>query len=171
MSIIVEDGTRTAAGANSYASVATVDQHFAARGNTDWTGTSQAKEAAILRAMDWLEAQPFIGLPLLGPVGAVNRQPLQWPRVDAVSQGYEFLSNEVPAGVVRALCEGALIELLTPGALAPELDRGGMVQSEKVDVIETTYAPGAPAGTVYSVLRAALRGLVRSGDTVALVRV
>lgn len=169
MTLIVETGA-VVANANTYAAKATVDAYHLARRNSSWLPSSEDAEAAILRAMDWLESQPFKGQPC-NIVGSSSGQPLQWPRFGVVLNGYQWDSDEIPPQLVKALCEAALIELAEPGALAPELERGGMVQSETVDVISTTYMSGAPSGTVYTALRQALRGLVRGGDSIELVRV
>lgn len=169
MTLTVEDGSRVT-GANSYVSIADADAYHAARGNSSWTGEDTAKEAAILRAMAWLESRPWKGRPYSGPVGFTGYQALQWPRVDVELEGYAVPWDEIPQGVVNALCEAALVEIGSPGALAPELERGGQVRREKVDVIETEFFAGAPAVTVYAALNQHLRGLVRGGGSVKLVR-
>jgi len=170
VSLIIEDGS-IIANANSYASLATVDAYHLARNNTTWTGYDEIKEAAILRAMDYIEAQNWLGMAYSGPVGGVGYQPLQWPRVDVYVGGFELAYDEIPPKVISALCEAALVELVTPGALSVALERGGAVIREKVDVIETEYASGAPAVTVYQTIRQHLRGLVAGGNAITLVRV
>ena len=169
MPLIVETGA-VVANANSYASLDTVTAYHQARGNSDWLHSSEDAEPAILRAMDYLESLPWIGKEYDGPVGATGHQPLQWPRVRVVVNGYTWGCDEVPPQVVKALCEAALIELGNPGALAPELERGGMVLSESVDVISTTYASGAPAGTAYNKVKQHLRGLLCSSNVMRLER-
>lgn len=168
--LIVETGA-VVAGANTYASLATVDAYHLARNNTTWTGYDEVKESAILRAMDYIEAQKWLGMAYSGPVGGVGYQPLQWPRVDVYVGGFELAYDEIPPKIISALCEAALVELVTPGALSVALERGGAVIREKVDVIETEYAPGAPATTVYQTIRQQLRGLVAGGNAIQLVRV
>lgn len=169
MTLLVEDGSGVA-GAVTYADIPAVDAYHEARGNTAWNEAEDTvKSAAILRAMNWLEAQSWIGLPV-NLVGSKAGQSLQWPRIGVVLNGYDWPSDEIPPGVTNALCEAALIEVTEAGALAPELERGGRVQTEKVDVLSTTYADNAPAGTVYRALQQALAGLVMSTNTVRLVR-
>jgi hypothetical protein len=172
MSLIIETGS-IVANANSYASLATVTAYHLDRNNTAWAAEAhdEVQEAAILRAMDYIEAQNWLGMAYMGPVGGVGYQPLQWPRVDVVVGGYELRCDEVPPKVISALCEAALVELVTPGALSVALERGGAVIREKVDVIETEYASGAPATTVYQTIRQHLRGLVAGGNSIQLVRV
>lgn len=54
MAFVVEDGTGLA-NANSGASVAEADEYFTDRGITDWTGTNDVKQAALIRATDYIE--------------------------------------------------------------------------------------------------------------------
>ena len=171
MTLVVENGS-IVSGANTYASVATADAYHTGRGNTAWVDAdSEVKEPAILRAMDYIEAQNWLGMAYSGPVGGVGYQPLQWPRVDVYVGGFELAYDEIPPKVISALCEAALVELVTPGALSVAIERGGAVIREKVDVIETEYASGAPATTVYQTIRQHLRGLVAGGNAITLVRV
>lgn len=166
MALIIEDGS-IVAGANSYASLSVVDAYHAARGKTEWAGDDVAKEAAILRAMDWLEALPFLGAPTKGAgmVGISGYQDLQWPRA-----GFAWGTDVIPGGLVRALCEAALVELQSPGGLAPELERGGMVKQETVDVLTTVYMDGAPFSTTRQQIMQHLRGLIGSSNVITLVR-
>ena len=54
--MIPEDGTGLA-NANAYVSVEFADEYFSARGNQTWAGLGSAdKEAAIIKATDYLEA-------------------------------------------------------------------------------------------------------------------
>ncbi|MBL8967951.1 MAG: hypothetical protein JNG85_13165 [Spirochaetaceae bacterium] len=156
--IIVEDGTGLAT-AQSYVSVADCTTYHAARGNAAWAAaaTDSLREQALVRATQALDGKRFRG------VRASAAQALEWPRFDAFDDSLYALEG-VPAKLKAATCEAALIELATPGALSPALERGGAVRREKVGAIETEYASGAPAKTVYSVLEGLLRGLVESGS-------
>lgn len=164
MTLIVEDGSGVA-NANTYADLATVTAYHAARGNSGWLASSEDAEPAILRAMDYVESLPWKGQK------TAYANPLQWPRLNVVDRsGYTVPGDAVPQGVILALCAAALVELVTPGALAPALERGGMVKREKVDVIETEYMDGAPSSTTYPAIMAPLKGLVGAGNVVELVR-
>ena len=125
----------------------------------DQAGSDAAKEAALVRgtsALDGMYASAWPGRKVRGD------QALEWPRVDAVDfSGYGL--DGVPRAVKVATCEAALIELLTPGALSPSLDRGGAIIREKVGPIETEYASNAPAATVYATIRQALASIVPAG--------
>lgn len=165
ITLVVEDGSGVT-GANTYAAAATVDTYHVNLGNSAWTGTDDAKAAAILRGMRFLEAQPWKGF----KEDADNA--LEWPRTGVVDRnGYEIDTDEIPQGVINALCEAALVELGSAGALRSSLARGGQVVREKVDVLETEYAAGAPAVTLYQTVLFELRGLVKSANAVGLVRV
>jgi len=123
--IIVEDGSGVA-GANSYISEADLLSYATDRGTT----LSTATDVLILRSMDYIEMQRFIG------VKAKDDQSLEWPRADL----YKYKSNEIPAELIKAqfaLCVQIDIgnDPLSPG------DR--QTKREKVDVIEVEYMDGA----------------------------
>ena len=163
MTLTVEDGS-IVSGADSYAALATVTAYHTARGNSAWDGEDADAEPAILRAMDYLEGLPWVGDPYYG------YQTLQWPRYGVFFRGVQWAVDEIPPQVVKALCEAALIEFEEPGALAPALERGGMIESEKVDVLSTTYAKGAPVGTAYRKVTQHLRGLLHPSNMGRITR-
>lgn len=154
MEIIVEDGSNVA-GANSYVSLTDADTYHEARQNTSWVQASNdAKTGAILRAMAYLESVAWAGMRVL------RDQALMWPRAGVVDRdGYELASNAIPRALVSALCELALREVSSPGSTSPDLERGGMVKREKVDVLEVEYQDGAPGVTVFTVVDRLLVGL------------
>ena len=160
MPIIVEDGSLVD-GANSYVSLEKCNEYHATLGNETWTGTDAAKTAAIFRAMAYIEALPWCGYKI------TYEQPLQWPRADVVLDGHSVPTDEVPNGVISALCESALLELVEPGVMRPSLDRGGQVTSfSLVGVVSETYASNAPAGTVHQSVVGPLRGLLRGSGMI-----
>jgi len=101
MALVIEDGS-VVANANSYITVAEFKDWADARGIT--YGTDQAVEQAILRAMDWFERQFFIGNK------ANENQPLQWPRTEALIDGYYADATEIPKEVTTALYEATKVE-------------------------------------------------------------
>lgn len=164
MALIVETGA-VVAGANSYVNVADADAYHLARGNTTWTGDDGAKEAAILRAVAFIESRPW-----KGTKGAYTN-PMCWPRAGVVDGNqFDVPADAVPAGVVSALCEAALRELVKPGCLAPDLERGGRIISDSIAGISTSYEQGAPAGTTFAAITNALAGLVKSTACVEIGR-
>lgn len=102
MALVIEDGS-VVANANSYITVAEFKAWADARGIS--YGTDQAVEQAILRAMDWFERQYFIGNK------ANENQPLQWPRTEALIDGYYADATEIPKEVNTALYEATKVEL------------------------------------------------------------
>ena len=102
MTLIIEDGS-VVANANSYITVAQFKDWADSRGIT--YGTDQEVEQGILRAMDWFERQFFIGNK------ANENQPLQWPRTEALIDGYYADATEIPKEVITALYEATKVEL------------------------------------------------------------
>lgn len=150
-------------GTDTYADVATVDAYHAKLGNSDWTGEEAVKEQAILRAMQFIEQKNFIG------TKAKQEQPLEWPRTDAIDRN-GYLIEDVPQGVIDALCKTALKELESPNStLAVRI--GQNIKKKKVDVLETEYFEGTPSAPVYTDINASLRGLVTSSTSAKVIRV
>jgi len=150
--MIVEDGT-IVNDANSYVTVSYADSFHNDRANSSWTGTDAVKEAALIKATDYIE-QVYEGR----WVGYLvdNDQPLSWPRTynvnGSVYVDYD-ISGDIPKRLKQAVCILALESL--SGELNPVLDRA--VKREKVDVIEVEYMDGASDGK----RRPAITGLLR----------
>ena len=163
MALTVEDGTGIT-GANTYVSLADCATYHTNLGNTTWTGSDAAKTSAIYRAMAWLENQPFKGYKY------DYDQALEWPRSGVVDRnGYAVGEDEIPPQIVNALCEAVLVELVSPGALRPELERGGQVIEESISgAVTTKYASGAPATTDYTAISGLLKGLTKSRNIVTV---
>ena len=154
MALTVEDGS-IVAGANSYASVSDVDAYATSRGLT-WSGG----EAEVLQAMQYIESLPFAGIPR-------NRtQSLRFPRAGIVYDGYELPWDEIPQLLKDAVCQGAIEQ--QSADLAPNLDRGGQIKREKIDVIEMEYMDGAPSGKTFARLNLLLAPLIKSGTRLVL---
>ncbi|MCE6993058.1 DnaT-like ssDNA-binding protein [Dyadobacter sp. CY323] len=114
--------------ANSYCDVAYADAYHTLRGNTLWTGTEPQKQAALIKATDYIEqvySQRFIGI--YSGVG------LAWPR----SNLSQYASDVIPDNLKKATCELALEALA--GDLNPATGGSQNVIREKVDVIEIEY--------------------------------
>lgn len=182
MAILVENG-QGVPGANTFADAAYADAYFAASGEATWTGEAAAKEAALVRAGRYLNGLCWQGIEVQEGI-----QPMCWPRYDVPMRnasgmacaGYSYAygaggyyaywpSNAVPERVKQAQCEAAL-RYLAGTDMLPDLERGGQVVMERVDVITTQYANGAPAGTRFLAVEALLRPFLKSGNCVDLVR-
>lgn len=150
MAFTVETGS-IVAGANSYVSVADADTYHADRGNAGWTGDNAVKQAALVKATDYIEQQYA---ELWKGQLVDEQQPLSWPRagVSAIAE------DEIPTKLKQAVCILALEALAAD--LNPALARGGAVKREKVDVIEVEYMDGASARTVRPAVDGLLRGLL-----------
>ena len=128
MPLLVETGSGTNLLANGYVSVAAADSYHVDRSRAEWTGTTAAKEAAIVRATDYLDhAYEWRGEKI------IEDQPLQWPRMwwGATSHRRSFSANTLPKEVVKACSELALLALT--GELMPS-QTGQRLQSESVGV-------------------------------------
>ena len=182
--IIVEDGTGLST-AESYITVAYADTYHSDRGETSWSGTDAAKEAALRRALAYLDGRygpRFNGLRRLG-----REQALMWPRVGASdSEGWIIDSDVIPEELKRAQAEAALRELEEPGSLAPDVSTAGSVTMvrEKVGPLETEtqYATTGSSGssvaertrpfiqTLDDLLSPLLRGVGGSFGSIPVVR-
>src|SRR5690606_15846540 len=134
------------------------------RGNAAWTGDDADKEAAIVRAtfaLDGKYRSTFSGRK------ATAEQSLAWPRSEAYdANGFLLADDEIPANLERAVAEGALVELVTPGGLTPVLEYGIKRKREKVDVVEeeTEYdGANAPGAQAYTAIDGYISDLISGG--------
>ncbi len=143
-----------------YLAISDIDDYHTTRGNTAWVGTDAVKSQAAWRAQTWLDTQNFVG------ERADREQDNAWPRVNAK----DIPGDEVPVQIGYALCEAALIELVTPGAFSQVLERGGQIRQETISgAVSVSYFSGAPAGTTYTSVMNHLRGLVYSTSVVRVL--
>ncbi|MEQ8396505.1 DnaT-like ssDNA-binding protein [Thalassobaculum sp.] len=152
-----------AVGVDVYADRAEADAYFAVRGVTAWSDADEAaRDAALVRATGWLEGHyRWVGR-LVDP-----SQPLAWPRAGARDSEGRVVDG-IPDRVKAACAELALIALTQD--LAPPLERGGRVLSERVGSVEISYAAEAPAGRSFPAVDALLRGLTRPTENGVPVR-
>lgn len=153
MAIIVENGT-IVAGANSYVSEAELTSYATARGVT-LTGTP---ESLLIKAMDYVETQPFIGTKL------TRDQPLQWPRSGVVIDGWSYPPSEIPDELKTAQMTVALAidegnDPLAP--VSPAIKR----KRVKADTVEseTEYQDGASASSFSVTIGRAFAKLTTAG--------
>ena len=156
MALVVEDGSGLS-GANSYATAAQADTYASDRGLSAWTGDTATKEAALIRATDYLEAtyrEAWLGY------RATQTQALSWPRTNVEVDLYPIPADEVPVAVRNATIEMA-IRALTEDLLADQTQR---VKREKVDVLEIEYADGSDATKRYPFVGRMLSAYIYGGS-------
>jgi hypothetical protein len=130
------------------ADLATANAYATARAWADWTGSDAEKEAALRRGQDYIAA-------------TYNAR---WAD--------EWDNDEAPLAVQYAIIEAARRELIEPGSMAPDLERGGAVRSIKAGSVSIEYKDSAPAVTAFPVIEGLLSGLLMPASaSVALLRV
>lgn len=158
MALVIENGSLVP-GANSFVSVAEVRAFAEARASI-LSADDSAIEAACIRSVDYLETLrgEFKGEKVSGT------QALQWPRLGVLIDNFEISSEEIPAVLKSAQCQLA-IESANGLDLMPSGD-GREVIREKVDVLETEYAPGSGANPqpALSKAKALIAPLLRNGS-------
>lgn len=163
MALIVETGSG-ASDSQSYASVADADTYHAARGRTLWATMSEAeKEQALTRATDFMVESYR---KRWGGYRMTSTQALDWPRYGVCLDGFAVSSDVVPAEVVKACMELALIAA-AGDLLAPQ---GPQVKSEKVGPLEVVYADGARQNTKYPAVDSMLAPLLSGAGGIRIVR-
>lgn len=167
MGFVVEDGSGLPT-ANSYGSDADADTYFSDRGITAWTGDAATKQAALIRATDYIDSR--FGMAFLG-VPAVDGQALAFPRlyIPGVAE------DEVPVKLQRACFEYALRALTATLAPDPVVGTSGVQTvktKSKVGPIESEFAVVGGDNAVPMLVRPypaadmLLKGLVRSSGRV-----
>lgn len=150
MALVIEDGS-VVSGANSYVTLAEFKAWADARDIT-YNADDNALEAQILRAMDYLERLFFIGNK------ANENQPLQWPRTEALIDGYYADATEIPKEVKTALYEATVVEAAGYSELE---NQSRKTLREKVGDIEVQYADNSENRTITPALQYALNRIVQ----------
>jgi hypothetical protein len=134
--------------ADFYGTVEDADTYHDARANAAWTGTDEAKQAALVRASQYVDGRYRWRLAsgrwqsmFRGAKAGGRAQALEWPRTGATDyEGNEIPDDEVPIEVEHATYEAALRELVAPGSLSPDYTASAQVTKEKVGPVEVQYA-------------------------------
>lgn len=138
------DATVGGASATSYLTLAELAAYVTSHAGAQAThagGTPATRAAALVRATQRLDLEPWAGAP------ATSTQRLLWPRVgvpDPDRPGERLYSDELPRRLRIACAELALVYLGSAVAddTAPALDAPDPLRDvarEKVDVLETEY--------------------------------
>jgi len=156
MALVIEDGS-IVSGANSYV---TLDEYRAwanLRGITA-SDSDAVLERYVLRAMDYFEQLLFIGNK------ANENQLLQWPRTEALIDGYYADATEIPNQVKRAIYEAIKVEADGYSELNNQERR---TIREKIGDIEIQYADNSENRTITPALTSALSKLVQPANLVS----
>lgn len=144
-----------------YGTIAGADAYALSIGNTAWgLLTTEAKNAALVRGSLYVDSYNRRYLDgdfkcwwqYLGKKAGGWSQEREWPR-----SGIPGLpSDAIPIQIEYATYEAAIREGTNPGSLNPDIDRTALVKSEKVDVLQVTYAvsDNANAGSLLPVIPA-----------------
>ena len=133
MALIVENGTGVV-NADCWADVTSCSAWAVSRYGSSLNGDTADKEAAIRRAVDYMNSLPWKGARTFA-----RAQSLAWPRSGVVDgEGNAIGANEIPKEVIFAQHSLARAEFISVGVLTPSASRLG-VKREKVDVIEVEY--------------------------------
>lgn len=128
-------------GENTYATLADIQTWLTARGYE-----VTATEAAVLRAMDYIETMPWADA-----------------RVDEDSD--LWWGDDPPQAVIDALCQATRLEVVTPYVL--QSDSQQRVKRQKVDVIEIEYESGG-SRTAFPIITRYLGSLLQAGNILSL---
>jgi hypothetical protein len=155
--VIVEDGS-IVPGANSFVDRDTVKAYADARRLTFDIVDTDAADAAVLEAGDYLKNEMRY---VYRGARISYAQTMPYPRQGASEyRGPAIPSNVVPWRLCDAQCALAVRAKAAPGQLQIDLDHGGKIKSEKVDVLETTYADGAGIETLIMEVQGLLNPLL-----------
>ena len=157
--VLVKETGAIVPGANTFVTQADVEAYANDRG-LDFTGTADEKAAAIVKACDYLRNESRFMYR-----GSLKQydQPLPFPRTGlSIKRGPSIPDTVVPKAVQDSQCELAI--RARASELQPDLERGGAIKSEKVDVISTTYMDNAPNETLITTVMGYLKPLLRCDD-------
>ncbi len=137
MTLTVEDGS-IVADANSYATLEFVNDYHTERGNTAWTGSDAAKEAAIIRATEFLD----YSFAWKGEIVS-DDQGMRWPRKCVKDRdGREIATDAIPTPILRALAELSILSLagaLIGGSAGSTSATTGAISRVKAGSVEVAY--------------------------------
>jgi len=150
MALVIEDGS-VVTGANSYVTLAEFKAWADSR-DISYNADDNVLEAQILRAMDYIERLYFIGNK------ANENQPLQWPRTEALIDGYYADATEIPKEVKIAVYEATVVEAAGYSELEVQSRK---TLRERVGDIEVQYAENSENRTITPALQYALNRIVQ----------
>ena len=154
--IEIEDGTGKS-NSNSYVTETELGTYASDRGKTLNATTDALKVEILIQAMDYLESRNFIG------DKNTEDQALQWPRVNAILDGYYIDTDEIPTLLKESQMEYAISIDAGTNPLASE---GRETRREKVGSIEVEYAATARSSTYIKAAETKLAKLVKFKEVI-----
>lgn len=169
MALMVETGAGLL-NAEAYADAAAFAAWHLAYYGTASAASTDATEAAIRRAVAYMNGLDWVGIPSQGRL-----QALSWPRGWAVDRdGYGIGGDIVPREVIEAQHMLTVAEIATPGALAPSVvAKDQKVLVEVKGIRWQPLAGGASAHSSRTTVLAALdrlKGLIGPTGAVSMER-
>jgi len=152
--IVIEDGTGKA-NSNSYVSETDLGTYATDRGFTLAASTDPLKADLLIRAMDYLELQPFMG------VKYTDAQALQWPRYGVTIDHYYVDVDAIPQLLIDSLCE---LAIGIDGGDSPLDNVSRETKKEKVGDIEVEYMDGTYSQTYLKASEMKLNKLLKAGS-------
>ena len=154
--IVVEDGT-VVTGANSYVTTTELSTYATDRGIT----ISGTAAILLIEAMDYIESLDYKGEPW------TSTQPLVWPRVDVVIDGWYQDVEDIPQLLKDAQME---VALAVDAGTGPLIDLPRNTSRERVGEIEVEYSPGTSSVVIVRKINYKLRKLLSSGGTMRVTK-
>ena len=161
MAFVAEDGTGLET-ANALTDVAFADDYFTDRNIAAWTGTTVVKQAALIKATDYIETR--FGSLFYGDKKSTT-QALSHPRANTTT-------GEFPVAIKQAVCEYAVRSLTATLLPDPEIHASGQglerTRSKVGPIEEETRFQYQGPGTQRIILRPypaadiLLKGLIKS---------
>ena len=149
MAFVAEDGTGLET-ANALTDVAFADDYFTDRNIAAWTGTTVVKQAALIKATDYIETR--FGSLFYGDKKSTT-QALSHPRANTTT-------GEFPVALKRAVCEYAVRSLTATLLPDPEIHASGQglerTRSTIAITARMTAATSPPAKTMQATKAASI---------------
>lgn len=129
-----------------YGTLSGANTYFTDRARSTWTGTDEAKTAALVRASFYIDGA--YGKWFDGTKAGGRAQVLAWPRTSATDREGQSVTG-IPNEIIYATYEAALQELISPGSMTPVVIPGAVKKRVRVEgTVEVEYATGPGVGTV-----------------------
>jgi len=170
MALLIEDGTGVV-GADAYADVDDCIAWAVKYFGSSLTGSTASKEAAIRRAVFFLDNLKWEGQATYQR----DRQSLAWPRASVYDrEGYAIPVDEIPREIIFAQHVFARAEHQEPGVLSPQVDRSNQKILSQVGSIAWDVKGVGGVDAARPVVTMALDGirqfLVGGGSSVLMQR-